>query len=155
MFEIGDKVMYPMHGAGIIVGVEEKEILGELRKYFVLQVSKKNIKVLLPIDNLESTGIRNIVSEKEADEAIKYFAQVEDEDSSNWNKRYRDNVDKLKSGKIEEVAYVAKTLLLRDKKKSLSNAERKILSNAKSVLISELETAKNMSGEEIEALLGI
>ncbi len=155
MFKVGDKVMYPMHGAGIIVGMEEKEILGEMRKYFVLQVSKKNIKVLLPVDNLESTGIRSIVSEAEADEAIKYFAQVSDEDSSNWNKRYRDNVDKLKSGKIEEVAYVAKTLLLRDKRKSLSNAERKILSNAKSVLISELETAKNMSGEEIEALLGM
>ena len=155
MFEIGDKVMYPMHGAGIIVGVEEKEILGEMRKYFVLQVSKKNIKVLLPIDNLESTGIRNIVSEAEADKAIKYFATVCEEDESNWNKRYRENVDKLKSGKIEEVAYVVKTLLLRDKRKSLSNAERKILSNAKSVLISELETAKNMSSEEIEALLGI
>lgn len=155
MFEIGDKVMYPMHGAGVIIGVEEKEILGEVRKYFVLQVSKKNIKVLLPIDNLENTGIRNIVSEEEADEAIRFFAAVEDEDTSNWNKRYRDNVDKLKSGKIEEVAYVAKTLLIRDKKKSLSNAERKILSNAKSVLLSELESAKNMSREEIEALLGI
>ncbi len=155
MFEIGDKVMYPMHGAGVIVGIEEKEILGELRQYFVLQVSKKNIKVLLPIDNLENTGIRNIVSEKEADEAIKYFSEVDDEDDSNWNKRYRDNVDKLKSGKIKEVAYVAKTLLLRDKRKSLSNAERKILSNAKSVLISELETAKNMSSDEVEALLGI
>ena len=155
MFEIGDKVMYPMHGAGVIVGIEEKEILGEMRQYFVLQVSKKNIKVLLPVDNLESTGIRNIVSEKEADEAIKYFSEVNDEDDTNWNKRYRDNVDKLKSGKIEEVAYVAKTLLLRDKRKSLSNAERKILSNAKSVLVSELETAKNMSSDEVEALLGI
>ncbi len=147
--------MYPMHGAGVIVDVEEKEILGEMRKYFVLEVSKKNIRVLLPIDNLENTGIRSIISEKEADEAIKYFSEVSYEDSNNWNKRYRENVDKLKSGKIQEVAYVTKTLLLRDKKKSLSNAERKILSNAKSVLISELETAKNMTCEEIEALLGM
>lgn len=155
MFEIGDKVMYPMHGAGVIVGVESKEILGEVRDYFVLQVTKKNIKVLLPVDNLESTGLRSIVSEEEADNAISFFAEVCEDDCSNWNKRYRDNIDKLKSGKINEVAYVVKTLLLRDKKKSLSNAERKILSNAKSVLISELETAKNMSREEIEALLGI
>ena len=147
--------MYPMHGAGVIVDMEEKEILGEKRKYFVLQVSKKNIKVLLPVDNLEITGLRSIVSEKEADDAIKYFGEVSDDETANWNQRYRDNVEKLKSGKIEEVAYVAKTLLLRDKKKSLSNAERKILSNAKSVLISELETAKNMSCEEIEALLGM
>lgn len=155
MFEIGDKVMYPMHGAGVIVGIEEKEILGEVKKYFVLHVSGKNIKVLLPIDNLENTGIRSIVSKAEADRAIKYFSEVGYDDNSSWNKRYRENIDKLKSGKIEEVAYVAKTLLLRDKRKSLSNAERKILSNAKSILISELETAKNMSREEIEALLGI
>ncbi len=147
--------MYPMHGAGKIVGVEEKEILGEMRKYFVLQVSKKNIKVLLPIDNIESTGIRNIVSDDEANEAINFFKKLEDIDDSNWNKRYRDNIDKLKSGAIKEVAYVTKTLLLRDKQKSLSNAERKILSNAKSVFISELETVKNMSHEEVETLLGI
>lgn len=155
MFEIGDKVMYPMHGAGVIVGVEEREILGEVRKYFVLQVSKKNIKVLLPLDNLENTGIRNIVSEKEADEVIDFFCHVTEEDNFNWNKRYRDNIDKLKSGKIRDVAYVTKTLLLRDQRKSLSNAERKILSNAKSVLLSELETAKNMSCDEVMALLGI
>ncbi|MBR2916420.1 MAG: CarD family transcriptional regulator [Clostridia bacterium] len=155
MFKIGDNVMYPMHGAGVIVGIEKKEILGEMREYFVLQISKKNIKVLLPIDNLEITGIRNIVSASEADDAINFFKDLEDEDNANWNQRYRENMDKLKSGTIKEVAYVAKTLLLRDKKKSLSNAERKILSNAKSVFISELEAAKNMSGEEIETLLGI
>ena len=147
--------MYPMHGAGVIVGIEKKEILGEIREYFVLQISKKNIKVLLPIDNLEITGIRDIVSATEADDAINFFKDLEDEDTANWNQRYRENMDKLKSGTIKEVAYVAKTLLLRDKKKSLSNAERKILSNAKSVFISELEAAKNMSGEEIETLLGI
>jgi CarD family transcriptional regulator len=147
--------MYPMHGAGVIVGIEEKEILGEMRKYFVVQISKKNIRVLLPLDNLEVTGIRNIVSADEANEAISFFKDLEDEDNVSWNQRYRDNMDKLKSGTIKEVAYVTKTLLLRDKKKSLSNAERKILSNAKSVFISELETAKNMGYEEIESLLGI
>ncbi|MBQ2890963.1 MAG: CarD family transcriptional regulator [Clostridia bacterium] len=147
--------MYPMHGAGVIVGIEEKEILGEMRKYFAVQISRKNIKVLLPVDNLEVTGIRNIVSADEANEAISFFKDLEDEDNVSWNQRYRDNMDKLKSGTIKEVAYVAKTLLLRDKKKSLSNAERKILSNAKSVFISELEAAKNMSCEEIESLLGI
>ena len=155
MFEIGDCVMYPMHGAGVIIGTEEKEILGEVRKYFILEVAKKNIRVLLPVDNIENTGIRSIISEKEADRAIEYFADVKEDSNDNWNKRYRENVDKLKSGKIEDVVYVVKTLLLRDKRKSLSNAERKILSNAKSVLLSELETAKNMSSEEIEALLGI
>ena len=155
MFEIGDKVMYPMHGAGVIVGVEEREILGEVRKYFVLSVSKKSVKVLLPIDNLEKTGIRNIVSEKEADEAIDFFLHITEDENSNWNKRYRENIDKLKSGNIRDVAYVTKTLLLRDRRKSLSNAERKILSNAKSVLLSELETAKNMTCDQVMELLGI
>lgn len=155
MFEIGDRVMYPMHGAGVIIARESKEILGEKRDYFVLQVTKKNIKVLLPIDNLENTGLRNIVSSEEVDEAISFFAHVEEDDTSNWNKRYRDNMDKLKSGRIKDVCYVVKTLLLRDRKKALSNAERKVLSNAKSVLLSEIEAAKNISTNDAEKLLGL
>ncbi len=147
--------MYPMHGAGEIVGVEESEILGEKHKYFVLHVKRKNIKVLLPIDAMEKTGLRKIVSADKADEAIAYYASVSEEGNDNWNARYRENMERLKSGNICEVAYVAKSLLLRDKRKMLSNAERKVLTNAKNVLISELEAAKNMDGGEIEKLLGI
>lgn len=155
MFHIGDRIVYPMHGAGIIVDIEEKKILGEIHQYYVVQISVSNMKVMLPVDNTESIGIREIVSSDVADKAIKYFIDCSEDCNDNWNQRYRENIDKLKSGDLTEVATVAKTLMLRDKKKSLSNAERKMLSNAKSIFISELVLAKEKSYDEIETLLAV
>ncbi len=153
MFHIGDKIVYPMHGAGIIVDIEEKKILGELHKYYVLQIPVSDMKVMLPVNNTETIGIRNIVSDDDASEAISHFKNCGESDNNNWNQRYRENIEKLKGGNLIDVATVAKTLLLRDQKKSLSNAERKMLSNAKNILISELVLAKNKSYSEIESLL--
>ena len=154
MFHIGDKVAYPMHGAGVIEGVENKKILGEEHKYYVLKLSMGDVKVMIPTNNLEEIGVRNIVSADEADHVIEAFLNDEDEDdTTNWNKRYRDNIEKLRMGSLPEVAHVTKTLLLREKRKSLSNAERKMLSNAKTILISELVLSKGMSYEDIESML--
>lgn len=153
MFHIGDKIVYPMHGAGIIVDIEEKRILGETHKYYIVQISVSDMKVMLPINNTASIGIRKIVSEDAADTAINYFHSCCDNSTDNWNQRYRENIEKLKSGSLMDVVTVAKTLLLRDRRKSLSNAERKMLSNAKNILISELILAKNKSYNEIEQLL--
>ncbi len=153
MFHIGDRVVYPMHGAGIIVDIEEKKILGEIHKYYVVQISVSDMKVMLPVNNTKNIGIRKIVSEDAADMAINHFQTCNEECNDNWNQRYRENIEKLKNGNLMDVATVAKTLLLRDRKKSLSNAERKMLSNAKNILISELILAKEKSYGEIEALL--
>lgn len=153
MFDIGDRIVYPMHGAGIIVDIEEKKILGETHKYYIMQISVSDMKVMLPVNNTETIGIRKIVSEDTANTAIDHFHQCAEDTNDNWNQRYRDNMEKLKSGNLMEVATVAKTLLLRDRKKSLSNVERKMLSNAKNILISELVLAKGKSFEEIEELL--
>lgn len=154
MFNIGDKIAYPMHGAGVIEGVEKKCILGEEHKYYVLKLAMGDVKIMLPTVSIETSGVRDIVSPQEADEVIEKFKEyVEDEDSNNWNKRYRDNVEKLKNGHLEDVAYVAKTLIMRDRKKSLSNAERKMLGNARSILISELVLSKGSTYEEIESIL--
>ncbi len=155
MFCIGDKIVYPMHGAGIIVDIEEKKILGELQRYYILQISVSDMKVMLPVDNTETIGIRKIVSKKTADEVIEHFLKCPDDFNNNWNQRYRENIEKMKSGNIVDVATVAKTLLLRDNRKSLSNAERKMLSNAKNILVSELVLAKEMSPDEIKELLAI
>lgn len=155
MFNIGDEIVYPMHGAGIIVGIEEKKILGELHKYYILQISISDMKVMLPVNNLDAIGIRKIVSPDAANEAINHFLACDEDSNNNWNQRYRENIEKMKSGSIIDVATVAKTLLLRDNKKSLSNAERKMLSNAKNILISELVLAKRMSVDEIKELLAI
>lgn len=153
MFDIGDRVVYPMHGAGIIVDIEEKKILGEVHKYYVMQISVSDMKVMLPVNNTENIGIRKIVSDDAASEAINHFHSCSEDCNDNWNQRYRDNIEKLKSGNLMDVATVAKTLLLRDQKKSLSNAERKMLSNAKNILISELILVKGKSYDEIEKLL--
>lgn len=155
MFNIGDEIVYPMHGAGIIVDIEEKKILGELHKYYILQISISDMKVMLPVNNTETIGIRKIVSEDTANEAINHFLTCTEDDNNNWNQRYRENIEKMKSGNLIDVATVAKTLMLRDNKKSLSNAERKMLSNAKNILISELILSKRMSAEEIRELLAL
>ncbi len=153
MFDIGDRIVYPMHGAGVIVGIEEKKILGEVHKYYVVQISVSDMKVMLPVNNTETIGIRKIVSQDAANAAINHFHTCGEDCNDNWNQRYRDNIEKLKSGNLLDVVTVAKTLLLRDRKKSLSNAERKMLSNARNIMISELVLAKEQSYDEIESLL--
>lgn len=155
MFNIGDEIVYPMHGAGIIVDIEEKKILGELHKYYILQISVSDMKVMLPINNLDTIGIRRIVSEDAANEAINHFHNCCEDTNNNWNQRYRENIEKIKKGNLIDVATVVKTLLLRDNKKSLSNAERKMLSNAKNILISELVLAKKVSSDEIKEMLAL
>ncbi len=153
MFDIGDRIVYPMHGAGVIVDIEEKKILGEVHKYYVMQISVSDMKVMLPVNNTETIGIRKIVTKDAANEAINHFRDCGEDGNDNWNQRYRDNIEKLKTGDLFDVATVAKTLLLRDQKKSLSNAERKMLSNAKNIMISELVLAKEQSYAEIENML--
>lgn len=153
MFHIGDKVVYPMHGAGIIEGVEEKEILGETRKYYVLRLPLKNMKVLLPVDNIDQLGLRSIISE----EQVKGVFGVLEEDISsmpqNWNRRYRSNMEKVKSGDIYEVADVVRNLMLMDREKGLSTGERKMLTNSKQILVSELCLANDSTEKEILKLI--
>ena len=155
MFQIGDKVSYPMHGAGIIKCVEEEKILGEEHQYFVLEPCVGELEIKIPVARIEKVGIRYIVSENEADAVItnEFLADDESVGHDNWNKRYRNNLEKLKYGDLFEIARVTKTLIMRDRKKSLSNAERKMLSNAKTILISELVLSKNSSYSDIEDML--
>lgn len=154
IYKIGDTVVYPIHGAGIIEGIEKKEILGQVKEYYVMQMPCSDMKVMIPVDNLEGIGIRGVVSDSEADNVIKFFRENDIAVNVNWNKRFRENMVKVKSGDLYEVASVVKSLMLRDKSKGLSTGERKMLGNAKQILISEIVIAKNSSNAEIEELLG-
>ena len=148
MFNIGDRVVYPMHGAGIIEEIEEKVILEEKRKYFIMRIPVGDMKVMIPIDNIEEIGVRNVV---DAEEVEKVLVILEDEPSQmpdNWNRRYRENMDILKKGNIRDVAAVVRNLMIVDKLKGLSTGERKMLSTAKQILISELILAKEINTEE-------
>jgi len=154
VFKIGDKIVYPMHGAGTIIGVETKKVLGNIHEYFILQIPVGDMKVMIPTDNLDGIGIREVSTEAEADMVIEIFKSFEgDPFESNWNKRYRDNIERMRCGDLCDIAKIAKSLILRDKQKSLSNAERKMLSNAKHIMLSELVLAKKTTYEILEAML--
>lgn len=150
MFNIGDKVVYPMHGAGIIEGIEEKEILGEIQKYFILRLPLKNMKVMLPVDNIENIGLRAIVSMDVVNEVFDIMADCKSKMPQNWNRRYRANLEKIKTGDIMDVAMVVRDLLILDKEKGLSTGERKMLNNAKQILVSELVLASDLNEKEVE-----
>jgi CarD family transcriptional regulator len=153
MFKIGDKIVYPMHGAGVIESIEEKEVLGELRRYYVLRIPIGDLKVMIPISNVDSIGIRKVI---DSEEVRKVFCILQEKDSpmsGNWNKRYRNNMEKIKSGNIYEVAEVVRNLSVRDKEKGLSTGEKKMLDNARQILLSELILAKNEEEENIKYLL--
>jgi CarD family transcriptional regulator len=153
MFSIGDKIVYPMHGAGIIESIEEKEILGEKKKYYVMKMPVGDMKVMIPINNVDCIGIRDIINKNDADKVFKSLEITCDEQTSNWNKRYRENMTKIKSGNVFEVAEVVKSLVLRERQKGLSTGERKMLNSAKQILISELVLAKNMNPMDVEELI--
>lgn len=153
MFNIGDKIVYPMHGAGIIEAIEEKEILGEKRKYYIVRLPLGDMKVMIPIDNTENIGLREIIGEKEFEAVVDILKSERSEMSKNWNRRYRANMEKIKSGDIYEVAEVVRNLLLLDREKSLSTGERKMLTNAKQILISEFSLVRNLNEEQAEEMV--
>lgn len=153
MFNIGDKVVYPMHGAGIIEGIEEKEILGEKKKYYIMRMPIGDMNVMIPVDSIDKIGVRQIISREEIDKVINVLKGEQTNMPQNWNRRYRANMEKIKSGDIFEIAAVVRNLMLRDAEKSLSTGERKMLNSAKQILISEIVLATNYSQEETERII--
>ena len=152
MFNIGDKIVYPMHGAGTIDAIEEKNILGEKHNYYIIKMPGE-VKVMVPTDKAEEVGVRNIINKEEAAKVMSVLGENETEMSQNWNKRYRDNMDKMKSGDIYEVADVVRNLSFKQKEKGLSTGEKKMLNNAKQILVSDLVLAEHASQEEVEKLV--
>lgn len=153
MFKIGDKVVYPMHGAGVIEAIEEKEVLGEKRKYYILRLPIGDMKVMIPITSCSEVGLRGIIDREEVPTVMHVLEGQTTVMSTNWNRRYRANLEKIKSGDIYEVAEVVRNLLSRDKEKGLSSGERKMLENARQILISELALATEMEEAKANSLL--
>ena len=149
MFNVGDQIVYPMHGAGTIDSIEEKDILGEKQAYYILKMPGE-IKVMVPV---EKVGVRNIIDKTSADKVFSLLSQDETEMDKNWNKRYRDNMEKIKSGDIYEIADVVRNLSFKQKEKGLSTGEKKMLTNAKQILVSELVLAEQSNEDEIEELV--
>ena len=152
MFKVGDKIVYPMHGAGVIETIEERSILDEKQSYYIIKMPGE-VKVMVPTAKAEEIGVRNIIDKETAGKVINVLEQDSTEMSMKWNKRYRDNVEKMKSGDIFEVADIVRNLSFKQKDKGLSTTEKKMLLNAKQILVSELVLAESKGKEEVEALV--
>lgn len=153
MYTIGDKVVYPMHGAGVIEKIEEKKILGETRKYYILKLPCGDMKVMIPVETSNNVGVREIISEEELMEVLETLNGESSEMPNNWNRRYRENMEKLKTGDVFEVAQVVRNLVRMDREKKLSTGEKKMLTNAKQILLSEIIMVRNIGHNEANNII--
>ena len=152
MFNVGDEVVYPMHGAGTIHAIEKKNILNEEQDYYIISMPG-GVKVMVPTEKAVEIGVRNVIDKNDVSKVLNILEEDETEMSDNWNKRYRDNMDKMKSGNIYEIADVVRNLSFKQKEKGLSTGEKKMLYNAKQILVSELVFAENSTQNEVEELI--
>lgn len=153
MFKLGDKVVYPMHGAGVIETVEQKEVLGVVKNYFILKMPIGEMKLMIPVDNVNNIGLRNIINMEAVENVYVILKQNAEINDSNWNKRFRDNMIKMKTGDIFEVAQVVRDLTYRDREKGLSTGEKKMLVSAKQMLVSEIALSTNADSKSIQEYL--
>ena len=155
MFYVGDKIVHPMHGAGIIDSVVTRKVNGVVRDYYVLKLPVGEMLVMIPTENCAEIGVRPVMSPEEAKQVIAALPQIEVKMDSNWNRRYRENMLQLKSGNLLNVAKVMKSLMRREEEKGLSTGERKMLHSARQILISEIVLSEGSSYEEVEGRINL
>ena len=148
MYKVGDKVVYPHHGAGTVVKKESREVLGQKREYLTIKILHNDMTVQVPCENADQVGLRRVIGEKEVGVVLKALTGGSTEMPKNWNRRFKHNRDKMKTGDILELAEVVRNLSLRDGEKGLSTGEKQMYVKAKKILASELMYAKNMGEEE-------
>lgn len=153
-FDVGDKVVYPMHGAGIIEAIEQKEVLGRDERYYIMRMPIGELRVMIPLKSGDELGLREVIDAKDVEKVFDVLKSEITSMSQNWNRRFRANMEKIKTGDIYEVAGVVRNLAARDRERGLSTGERKMLENARQILISELVLAQDMTEEQVEAQLG-
>lgn len=151
MYQIGDKVVHPMHGAGVIDSIVQRKVNGVVKDYYLLKLFGGNMMVMIPTDSTSEIGVRPVVSGQEANRLLQAMEDIQVEMTQNWNRRYRENMSRIKSGDLLEVARVVKGLTLRDHQRGLSTGERKMLHAARQILISELVLAQSQPYEAVEA----
>ena len=148
MYKVGDKVVYPHDGAGTIVKKESREVLGQRREYLTIKILHNEMTVQVPCEIADQVGLRRVIGEKEVGVVLKALTGGSTEMPKNWNRRFKHNRDKMKTGDIYELAEVVRNLALRDGEKGLSTGEKQMYVKAKKILASELMYAKGMDEEE-------
>jgi len=151
-FKVGDKAVYPGQGVGEVLGIEHKEVAGQRQSFYVLRILENGMKIMIPINKVGSVGLREIIDDDAVKRVYKILRQKDvSVDATTWNRRYREYMEKIKTGSVFEIAEVLRDLYLLKSDKDLSFGERKMLDTARSLLIKELSLAKNCDEEAIES----
>jgi CarD family transcriptional regulator, regulator of rRNA transcription len=153
LFQVGDKVVYPHHGAGTVVKKESREVLGQKREYLTIKILHNDMTVNVPCENADKVGLRRVIDEEMVEKVLKALTGSGTVMPKNWNRRFKHNRDKMKTGDIFELAEVVRNLSLRDHEKGLSTGEKQMFVKAKKILASELMYAKEMDEDEAAAWL--
>jgi CarD family transcriptional regulator len=154
MFKIGDKAVYPAHGVGVIEDIKSKVISGTKQTFYVLRILEKDMTIMIPRDNVKNVGLREIISKKEVPKVFRILAEKNGKiDCQTWNRRYREYMEKIKSGSVFEVAEVLRDLIHLRCDKDLSFGEKQMLDLAQNLLIKELSIAKNITEEKMRLRL--
>jgi CarD family transcriptional regulator len=153
LYKVGDKVVYPHHGAGTVVKKEKREVLGEKREYLTIKILHNDMTVNVPSENAEAVGLRKVIGEDMVKVVVKALTGGGTQMPKNWNRRFKHNRDKMKTGNIFELAEVVRNLAVRNNEKGLSTGEKQMFVKAKKILASELMYAKDMDEEEAAAWL--
>lgn len=153
MYSVGDKILYPPHGAGIIEGIEERVVLGKKQKYYILKMPSEDMTVMIPTEGCDEIGVRYVIAKEEALKVLEAFRKESVVMDDNWNRRQRENIVKIKSGDIYEVLSVVKALMFREKTKGLSTSERKMLNSSKRIMTSEIVLSGAASMGDVESIL--
>ncbi|MDT0161251.1 CarD family transcriptional regulator [Bacillus sp. AG4(2022)] len=151
LFQIDDNVVYPMHGVGIIKAIEEKEVLGEKQQYYVIKMLVGNMEVMIPAGKIVNSGIRPVTDIIALKQLMNIFQNGETDRLLPWKQRFKVNMDKIKTGKIQECTEVVRDLMRMKKEKALNTSERQMLNNAHEILISELGLMKGITENQIKS----
>lgn len=152
-FQIGDKVVYPRHGAAVIEGKETLDVAGTPREYLVLRLAYGDLTLKVPADNTDEVGVRGVIDADEVPDVWEVLAQTDIRLPTNWSRRFKNHEEKLKSGDVYQVAEVVRNLCRRDADKPLSAGEKKMLAQARQILVSELAFALDVTPEVAEQRL--
>lgn len=151
MFKVGENAVYPAHGVTVVKRIEEKEVGGKKKKFYVLQVVDNQMTIMVPTDNADSVGLRSIISDKDVKKVYGILKERDIKiDQTTWNRRYREYMEKIKTGSVYEIAEVLRNLFLLRHSKDLSFGERKMLDQAKQLLVKEISLAKNIKEGDVE-----
>jgi CarD family transcriptional regulator len=149
-YEIGDNVVYPHHGAGKVLKKEMKEVLGEKREYLTIQILHNDMTVMVPCENAGKAGLRRVIGEEAVAKVLGVLRDDVSQMPKNWNRRFKHNREKIKTGDVMELAEVVRNLAIRESEKGLSTGEKQMYTRAKKILASELMYALEMEEDEAE-----